>query len=357
MLMWHYERNLGFWTAWLWLLYRYERLIEALVNPLDGRRRHEWVGLYADEDKAWQALNAAIESDPTRTNVEGERPVSTRDREHREREGRNAHLRRYRQQLVDLCHKWGLRCEWAPPWMHASYLEWVQRIASAEYIRQVWPDLSPGLQRALLEMAPPEGWRSAKEIRCRWRRWVQQDGEPEQDFSPGWPTLLPGRYPLKPMEWREVDERFYEAHRVRLRRVRSFGEWTGEPHIRIDTQIHTDVPYDPWPVDEWKEIEKRIVADATKLIVAEARQQRDEIRAQYVQAGFTLQDTEPKLQRNVRWLYERIALGTGPVAKMQALARDEGHPDDLKDYKSEGFEFTYRDATSRLAGELDIRLR
>jgi hypothetical protein len=44
---------------------------------------------------------------------------------------------------------------------------------------------------------------------------------------------------------------------------------------------------------------------------------------------------------------------------MQALARGEGHPDDLKDYKrsGEGFELTYRDATSRLAHELGIRLR
>jgi hypothetical protein len=355
MLMWHYERNLGFWKDYLWLLYRCERLIEALVNPLDGRPRHDWVGLYADEDKAWQALDAAIDGGPVATNVSGKRRVSTGGRQYMVPESRNTHLRRYRQELMDLCDKWGLRCQWAPPWIHASLVESVQQVVSAEELTAKFDQLPPGVQAAILNVAPRDTWSPARQLWCRFRRWVQ--GEAAEDELRGAPTLLPGRYPIE--GWRPVDERFFEAHRARLNHVKSFGTWTGEPHIRIDTEIHIDVPYDPWPVDEWKDVEKRIIAEAKKRIVAEARQQRDEIRAQYVQAGFRLQDTEPRLERNVRWLYERIALGMNPVAKMQALARGQGQHEDLRDYKEsgDGFEFTYRDATSKLAGELGIRLR
>lgn len=287
MLMWHYHENVEFWEDWAPLLYRYERLIEALVRPLDRRPRHDRVGLFADEDKAWQALDAAIDSGPVETKVGGERRVSTTGREYMVRESRNTHLRRYREELKDLCNTWGLRCEWAPLWIHASYVGWVHTVMSAEELDAEWDQVPPSAQTAILRIAPRHTWRSLKQLRCRFRRWVQQEG---QDDLPA-ATLLPGRDEIVE-GWRLVDERFEEAHKFRLRHVRSFGRREGDPHIRID------IPYDPWPRDDWEDLEK--------VIVKEARRQRDEIRALYLRAGFTPQYAQPDLARHVSWLYLHI---------------------------------------------------
>lgn len=132
MLMRHYEGNRAFRKDWSLHLSRYKRLIKALVHPVIGDPRHPWAEHYAYDDRAWQALEAAIDRGPVETTVGGEQRVSTRGREHMVRQSCNTHLRRYRQELRDLCNKWGLRCEWAPAWLHASYVERVRGSMSAE---------------------------------------------------------------------------------------------------------------------------------------------------------------------------------------------------------------------------------
>ena len=132
MLMRHYEGNQAFREDWSLHLSRYKRLIKALVHPSVGAPRHHWAEHYAYDDKAWQALEVAIDRGPVETTVGGEQRVSTRGREYMVRKSRNTHLRRYRQELIDLCNRWGLRCEWAPAWLHASYVGRVRGSTSAE---------------------------------------------------------------------------------------------------------------------------------------------------------------------------------------------------------------------------------
>lgn len=342
MLMRHYEKNKGFLKDWIFHLYRYEPVLETLLRL---KNRLPSVASHVRAESAWDALSLFIGWGPVPTTMG--RKV---------RQSRHTHLRRYRQDLIDLCDRWGLRGKWAAPWLHASFLEWEDRIMPVDQLVAVFAQLPPGLQAALIGGGLRHGWAPAKSERGRFRRALQEiaSESPPGHFPGGLPDIS-GDLGISPSR----REKLRDAAWFHLRNVQFFGWFAGDPRIRIDTQILIDVPYDPWPVDNWKDVEKRIIAEAKTAIVPEARQQRDAVRAQYVQAGFSLQDTEPKLERNVRWLYERIALGMNPVAKMRALASGKGHPDDRRDYEEsgEGFEFTYRDATSRLAREMDIRLR
>jgi hypothetical protein len=323
LLMLYYEDNFEFRKEWLWLLYRYERLVEALAR---AKHRDPHVDTCLHDDLAWEALEASIESGRVPTKVGGER------------QSRNIHLRRYREDLIALCDKWGLRCYWAPAWVHASLLEYVTRIMPAEEIAKLFGLGLPGVQAALLKSGFEPGRTPARQIRNRWRRYVQGT----QEELPDLPRLVPLRFTFNdPISDWQIDER--QDH-LYLRHVRSHGSPTSKNTIRVE------VEYQPWPVDDWQDVQKRILK--------EARRRRNEIRRAWVKAGWSLRDKEPKLPRNVRWLYERIALGLTPPRKMQALARGDGPPEDLEEYAnaSEGFEFTYRDATSKAAKEMGISL-
>lgn len=275
MLMRHYEGNQAFREDWSLHLSRYKRLIKALVHPSVGAPRHHWAEHYAYADKAWQGLEAAIDWGPVETRVGGERRVSTRGREYMGRQSRNTNLRCYRQELIDLCNKWGLRCDWAPAWIHASCVERVTGSVPAEKLAAL-----------------------------------------DQDS-------------------------------FRLRRVLSLGTWGGDPHVRIDTRIRIDIAYEPWPVDNWRDVEKRIVADTSKLILAEARRQRDEIKAHYRQAGFILQDTESELVTHIHWVYLRIC-PQEDILRPWSFER-------IADNYSFG-KTTVRDAVLALAREMGITL-
>ncbi|MEX1254142.1 MAG: hypothetical protein WEE64_07360 [Dehalococcoidia bacterium] len=76
-------------------------------------------------------------------------------------------------------------------------------------------------------------------------------------------------------------------------------------------------------------------------IQREARRQQDEILRRYTNAGCLVVDTEPKLFRNVNWLFERVAL-TKPPREI-ALHAGHGQP-------------TVEKAVASLARELGIRL-
>ena len=64
------------------------------------------------------------------------------------------------------------------------------------------------------------------------------------------------------------------------------------------------------------------------------------------------------MDRNVRWLFERLALGLNPTKKMKLLSREQGSGEDAKLYgqSKEALEFTYRDATSKLAKRLGLKI-
>jgi hypothetical protein len=115
-------------------------------------------------------------------------------------------------------------------------------------------------------------------------------------------------------------------------------------------RLRIDVPYDAR--EDWQVWVKRVLEP-------EARRQRDEFLDSLSKVGIRKRDTESMLERDIRWLYERTALKLTPPRKMQALARGEGAPEDLRAYAQSGpgFEFTYRDATRKRARQLGIRFR
>ena len=112
--------------------------------------------------------------------------------------------------------------------------------------------------------------------------------------------------------------------------------------------IQASVLWTPWLGVPWEEVEKQAII--------RLRQRRDEMIVQAQEMGQAMHDTEPKLKRNVRRLYERLAFGKSPRTKMRELALGEGNKEDLEEYErsTEGFEFTYRDATYQLARKLGI---
>lgn len=95
------------------------------------------------------------------------------------------------------------------------------------------------------------------------------------------------------------------------------------------------------------------------VLMPEVIRKRDEIEGRLLEAGFRKYDAEPVLKRDIRWLYERIALKITPLLKTRALARGEGAPEDLETHAAAvagAFELTYSDAIRRRARELGIRL-
>lgn len=312
LLMWHYEDNFEFWKEWLSLLYRYERLLEALAR---AKHRDPHVGTRLHDDLAWEALDAAIKSSRVPTKVGGER------------QSRNIHLRRYREDLKALCDKWGLRCYWALAWIHASFVEWVTRIVPAEQIAEEFDKVPPAAQAFVLRIAFEHGLSSARQIRNRWRRYVQ---DADRDL-PDVPQLLPPRFIIDDVisDWQR-DERQDHLYR---RHIRTHGSPTSNNMIRVE------VEYQPWPVDDWQDVRKQILK--------EARRRRDEIRRAWVKAGWSLRDREPELGSHIHWLYLRIC-------PQKDIGRPWGWQ---KIADARGFsKTTVRDAVLALAHELGIIL-
>lgn len=262
-LMWHYDLNFEFVRDLARLLYVYERLVTALSR---ARHRHPDVGTHEHEDLAWKALDAAIRW-----------------------KGRNAHLRCYREKLKALCDRRGLRCDWAAPWVHASLLEYVTRIMPAEEVAKVFDKLPPGAQAALVRIGFEHGWAPARQIRNRWRRWVQAGHAGEE--PPGLPSLVPTRYtshdPVSDWLWDK-----WREERLGLRSAQSV-----HPPV-VNRWIRIEIEYEPF-LPGCQE-------DVQNAVVKEFRRQWEESKAQYLQAGFTLRDTEPSLGVHIHWLYLAI---------------------------------------------------
>lgn len=324
LLLVHYEANQDFWTDWRLVGYDYEPLLEALIRC---KHRHPWVASN-DDEQAWIGLTRAIEY----------RPVAYGGRSPGDppqvRNSRNFHLRRYSDRVRDFAARWGLRCDWAPAWIHASYLEWIRLIAPRELVEALWENLPPGLQRALkdsLAKMPTQ-----RDLRGRLRKALRTGAELE-----GQPSLV------RAAERRTFDfsstlleKRWERLGRVRLRNLR-----VGPAAWMPDSGIKIDVGYEPWPNDEWADVEARIVA--------EARRQRDLIRQAYREAGFVHWDKEPQIKEHVRWLYLRICppQDGGRTPSWNAIAASQPVP------VSERVNWrTVKWAVERLADEMGIEL-
>jgi len=262
-LMWHYDLNFEFVRDLARLLYVYERLVTALSR---ARHRHPDVGTHEHEHLAWKALDAAIRW-----------------------KGRNAHLRSYQKELKALCDRWGLRCDWAAPFVHASLLQYVTQIMSAEEIAKLFGLGLPGVQAALLESGFEPGRTPARQIRNRWRRWVQAGDAGEE--PPSLPSLVPTRYtshdPVSQWLWDK-----WREERWSLRSAQSV-----HPPV-LNRWIRIEIEYEPFLPGCQK--------DAENAVVKEFRRQWEESKTQYLQAGFILRDTETSLALHIHWLYLAI---------------------------------------------------
>jgi hypothetical protein len=310
VLMYHYGRNKGFVKGYLWLLYRYERLLEALIR---ATKRHPDVGAYEREAAAWEALDAAIGSQPVRT------PVG-------QRVSRNTSLRRYRQELIDLCNKWGLACSWAPMWLHACLVNFVALSTIPEDVSRLPIDQQIGLRKAgaPVDFVP----------RCRFRRFIRRRGGDEGarptpgDFPYLWPSWV----------WERARDDDIASWTLQGRRD-YLQELAGIASESPRQMIRIEVKADPLYGDTWEYVRKRIMEAARPLW--------DEMYDLYINQGFLRYDTEPELQRHASWLYMRICPqeGTGKPLGWRRIANKEGVS-----------WFTVRDTVLALAKELEIDL-
>lgn len=169
-------------------------------------------------------------------------------------------LRGYPEELEALADRWGLRCDWAAPWLHACLMEHLLYPAfpSSQRLHPVpFGGLNTDVEGLL------ESVRGQNVIRI------------EVTYSP-WP-------------------------RVVLR----------------------DPSRDPEKVD-WKRDYITPRQKAIEEAVSQLNQQMDEIDRRHLDRGYIRQDTEPELLRHVHWLYQRIALKKVPkqIALEESVGQD-----------------------------------
>ena len=280
LLLSYYEDSQDFWSDYAVVLYRYERLLEALIR---STRRHRDVAEYANEVASWGALRIALDPQPVPYRGSPGRDVATRV-------SKSRHLHRYVEELEHLTTGWGLRCSWAPMWIHTSLLEWIQLIAPREYIEQNWGKLAPGPRQAIRQMLT-DAYPAEKDLRGRFRKAIHNNTLPEGRFSLTFrahsdPGSLLFRESLLEKRWRRLGG-------LRLRNVQGT-DFLNEP----DSMITIELRYEPWPQDNWGKVR-------TELLRL-AREQRDNIRASYRAAGFEPWDREPQMREHIRWLFQRI---------------------------------------------------
>ncbi len=156
LLMSHYEVDIRFRRDWGRILNTYRRLLLALTR---SSHRHPDVAIYMRDEAAFSALNSVI----------GSREVQVTAGT--VRRSRNSHLRRYLRDLLDLCDRWGLRSDWAPAWIHASYLEWIRLVfphgrATARRLRNIGSLRTFGIRghairiKVLYEPWPNDEWKA-----------------------------------------------------------------------------------------------------------------------------------------------------------------------------------------------------
>ena len=215
-------------------------------------------------------------------------------------------------------------CSWAPLWVHASGLAWANAGMSVQDFMVVADQLPPAAVEAILTRSSvQDAIASPKRRRLSWLNSSLRQvlkGETESIC----------RLDLVPRYFRFSDPFSQSEAAWRneyLRELHLTGHEICETRIVLEPQ-----GYDP-SNESWQAIEK--------TILEEARRQRDEIRQQYVSAGFITEDTQPELRRDVRWLFQRIALKEPP--RQIAIEADYGQA-------------TVEKAIGSLAKKLGIRL-
>ena len=212
----HYEVDIRFQRDWGRILETNRRLLLALTRSAN---RHNDVGMYAREELAFPALESAIRV----------RPVAFKGGS--VRKSRNSNLRRYLSDIRDLCDRWGLRADWAPAWIHASYLEWVTLVlpygrATARRLRNVGSLRTFGIRDHQIRIKvsykpwPVDDWKAVESQivkEARYRRdairedylksgFVLRDTEPDLKLHVRWLYLriCPQPDRGRPWGWRKI---------------------------------------------------------------------------------------------------------------------------------------------------------
>ena len=257
LLLNEYHGERGFITGWIDLLCHYERLLEALP-----RVQGDSPTGFQQLEEAWASLNATV----------AERP-------------RLVYVARYRQSLRTLCDKWGLRCRWAPAWVHSANLRWANRAISPEEIMAVWDELPPAFQEVLIQRGIPQR-AAASTRRLPWLDSSLRKFFRGETDAPGAPTLVP-RY------FRDGDLISQSEASDRFGYLLERG-----PRAETGAKLAIEIEYDLLRDRDWATMQRRVLE--------EARRQWEQRRYDALDAGFIIQDTQPQLATHVRWLFLHI---------------------------------------------------
>lgn len=257
LLLNEYQRDEGFRREYLVHLWYYERLLEALPRVTNPP-----VGLGADRhpEESWGALCDLIDRRP-----------------------QLVHLAWYRRHTEALSERWGLRCSWAPPWIHNASLQWANAGMSLQDFMAVKDQLPAAMVEVVLE-------RTAQQLEPLPRRlpWLQSSlrrcvrGETDSvalfDFVPDYFRDCSGIIPQA-----EASSRFeYLLDQAAVK--------APSAEARID-----GITYDPARGGDWMTVKRRWEK--------KARAQWEQNRRQWEEAGFVLEDTRSQVQEHIRWLF------------------------------------------------------
>lgn len=261
-----YHGERGFVSDWMALLCHYERLLEALPRVTDPP-----VG---DCGRQPEDLFGALDQ------IAAKRP-------------RLVHLHRYRDEVKALCNKWGLRCAWAPAWVHWANLRWANRDMSIEDLELAFDALPPEMQKrtaaardAILRSATGnQGGNGTKRrlpwLDCSLRKFVRGEAA-----LPCLPSLVPEYF---------LDHDFISQFEASGRLDYLLGRGPG---VDTERKLSVEIRYDILRDQNWSAVKQRVVEAA--------RSEWQEDRRKALRAGFILQDTQPQLPTHVQWLFLRI---------------------------------------------------
>ena len=160
-------------------------------------------------------------------------------------------LRGYPEELEALAERWGLRCDWAAPWLHACFMQHLSPVFPSSGELSLIP---LGIHTDVESLFEHVRGENTIHIEVTYRLWppvVRRD--PSQD--------------LAKIDWKKVD---------------------------------------------WKRDFITARQKATEEAVSQLNQRMDEIDRRHLGRGYIHRDKEPELMNHMRWLYHRIALKKVP---------------------------------------------
>lgn len=257
LLLNEYQGHAAFIAEWIGLIAYHERLLEALPRVL-----YPPLGMGSDQpEDAWKALGEIVDRRP-----------------------RLIHMHFYRGQVRDLCDRWGLRCAWAPAWVHSANLRWVNRGMSLEDFLIATKDWPSEVRGAILNEVRHSADLSR---RLPWlssslRQFLKGEADPPAGFD-----LVPDYFRDKDhMSLCEASDRFDYL------RQRDAG-------VEAEAVLRIEIKYDPLWGGDWSSIKRRAIEAARRVW---ERNRRNTLEFSSV----ILEDTQPELRRHVSWLFLHI---------------------------------------------------